>query len=154
MKRIATLALLITLSSCIGFIAHGRSTRQIEQPYLTQERRSVKYPENNHSYTPTDVEQLWGAPDKKKTISPNTEAWVYNDNSELRWTGIILLAVLIPVPIMVPTGRDGTELYFERGRLESAVIKKYKYGYFFVCSPIPWFFQDRGEFQYPCLRPQ
>jgi hypothetical protein len=113
----------------------------------------LKYYEEMRSYTPAEVEQLWGQPDKK-TFTANTETWVYNDNSELRWTGIILLAVFIPVPIMVPTGRDATELYFERGRLKSAFTHEYEYGYFFLCSPIPWPFQDRGEFQYPCLRPQ
>lgn len=65
------------------------------------------------------VEQYWGKPDSVNILSPNKEEWEYKD-SDYRWSGIWLMLVWVPVPILVPTGKEKISLVMENGYVASA----------------------------------
>lgn len=64
-------------------------------------------------YTRELVRKEWGTPDRTET-SAGVERWFYN--RELRWSGAIVL-VIVPIPLVVPTGHYQTALDFSDEQL-------------------------------------
>ena len=75
------------------------------------------YKEKNHNYSKSDVVEAWGQPDSKDLIG-NTEYWQYKQDS-LAWAGIIPM-VVIPIPLVVPVGKNSVTLGFAGDELISA----------------------------------
>ncbi len=67
------------------------------------------YPPKKH-YTKQEFISFWGLPDKKE-IKGKLEYWIYNRG--LSWNGLTVWLVL-PIPILVPTGYRKTTLIFEK----------------------------------------
>jgi hypothetical protein len=93
---IATLAAL-QLSGC-GVAMLTRRGTTVETPVQ-------KYPDKQQ------VLKSLGNPNVIRCQEDDTETWVYD--SEARWRGAFLWLVVIPVPLMLPIGRDQKEFTFK-----------------------------------------
>lgn len=76
------------------------------------------YKEEDHNYQKFDVLQAWGEPDAKK-VGGEIEYWIYKQDS-LAWAGLIPM-VIIPIPLVVPVGKNSVTLGFSGDELVSAV---------------------------------
>ena len=57
----------------------------------------------------------WGEPDVVERLDEGRERWRYRTG--VRWHGIALLVVVVPVPLLIPTGRRHVDVFVEDGRL-------------------------------------
>jgi len=60
--------------------------------------------------TKTEATEQWGRPDKTEHVDAIRERWFYFNG--LSWAGIIPMLIL-PIPLVIPTGHDYVELLFE-----------------------------------------
>jgi hypothetical protein len=67
--------------------------------------------------TQVNVRQLLGPPAAVREEAGDREIWTYRDG--LRWHGLALLLVVLPVPLLLPTGRNEAHVTFEAGRAVS-----------------------------------
>ena len=107
-----TLALIATVlaSGCVGLAIPKEDSNSYPIPGVTLSSRSWTSGPAGHTqtYTKEEVLKEWGTPDET-SFSEGMEHWSYN--SEIRWIGVIVF-LLIPLPIMVPTGHHTTTLDF------------------------------------------
>ena len=47
------------------------------------------------------------------SLGDGTELWTYTGG--LRWNGVLLFVVIVPIPLLVPVGRDQVTLRFRGG---------------------------------------
>ena len=59
---------------------------------------------------------MWGPPRRKKLLANGHEAWKYA-TPYMKWRGVVAWAVLVPAPLLMPTGRRKVWLEFERDTL-------------------------------------
>jgi hypothetical protein len=104
-----SIALLLgSLSGCAGVVAivRGSSDFQLEQPELSSHHRGI----------PARAEHLVGAfgePNEIIALGPDRERWRYRTG--LRFHGVAVLLIVIPLPLLVPTGVHDTYVEIEQG---------------------------------------
>lgn len=121
--KTAVAALLLStlaLSGCVGVIT-------IHNPTTHYDAASIKLGGkgyccsgvNDPVSTKAEIIQSWGQPDKQWTKG-NSEMWQYFRDG-LSWAGIMPVLV-IPVPLLVPTGRHSTTFIFTDDKLTSVEV--------------------------------
>ncbi len=123
--RLIALALLVlggaSLSGCGGLVlvARGSGAFTVEDPYLQilAPPRPAAVHEGVRRRAAT-LRGFWGEPERVTPLGPGRERWRYATG--LRWHGVALLVVVLPVPLLVPTGRHHVEVLVEDGRLVGA----------------------------------
>jgi len=115
MRLTALVLLSAVLSACVGAMVVSEGSSIDKSPGLTlQRQRGVVDPYGSGpSYTKFDVRKLWGEPDAIAQ-SGSVEYWHYN--REIGWSGL-LIGLVIPIPLMVPTGYRETILEFSGDNL-------------------------------------
>ncbi len=109
------LALLLGgLSGCAGVVAivHGSSEFQLEQPALVSRNALSSHDRG----LPPTVERFltgFGEPDEIIALGTDREQWRYRTG--VRFRGVALLLIVIPVPLLVPTGVHDTYVEIEHG---------------------------------------
>ena len=91
------------LFGCAGVVAvvRGSSDYRVEQPTLLSLGALSSY----HRGVPATAEQAlrtFGEPDEIIELGPERERWRYRTG--LRFHGVALLLIVVPVPLLVPTG--------------------------------------------------
>ena len=102
------------LSGCAGVVAvvRGSSEFQLEQPVLVSHNTLSSH----HRGPPLTVERLltgFGEPDEIIALGTDRERWRYR--TDVRFHGVGLLLIVIPIPLLVPTGIHDTYVEIERG---------------------------------------
>ncbi len=123
--RIAMLmAVLLPLQGCLGVGAWtlGSRTESSDRPTINQARgsfdlRSSERPGLHASAS--DLRAGWGEPDQVLARPDGKEEWTYKTDG-LRWSGLVLFVVVIPLPAMVPVGSQYVSFVIHDGRVESA----------------------------------
>ncbi|MBI4000158.1 MAG: hypothetical protein HY348_00030 [Nitrospira defluvii] len=114
----------LALQGCIGVGAWtlGSRTESSDRPKVDQARGSIdvrKVGIEGGLKTATDLRAQWGEPDEITTGEDGTEQWIYKTGG-LRWAGMVLYVVILPLPAMVPVGSQYVSFLIHDGRIESA----------------------------------
>ena len=80
---------------------------------------SAEVEEEHSGYLKADVLKAWGQPDSKK-LKGEIEYWRYEHG--LAWAGLIPV-LIVPVPLVLPVGKNGATLAFSGDELVSAVSR-------------------------------
>jgi hypothetical protein len=96
------------LSGCVGIAFVHPKVDEHDRFYLAA-RPSV-LPTSAPNTTKTEATEHWGTPDKIEHVDAVRERWFYYNS--LSWAGIIPMLIL-PIPMVIPTGHDYVELLFE-----------------------------------------
>ena len=111
----------------LGGILLADHTVTIEQPLLSSTKGQIsnKYKASLTADAAT-VKEHWGDPDSVKELAPDRFRWDYNFG--LRWNGLGMLVVIVPVPLVLPMGHNYISLLFENERVVSATVKEWRIG--------------------------
>jgi hypothetical protein len=112
--RVCIVLLLATpLTGCIGLEYSGTHEGSTTSPCIAT-TPGVLF-EGAHQFVAT-MEQVgrdWGPPSQISFDANGTERWTYY--GPLRWNGVLLLAVVIPLPLFIPMGRERVSIDFRDG---------------------------------------
>lgn len=124
MKRLLVLsALTPLLTACVGAGVISSQTGTPKHAALAKSRGNIVFLAPNAS-APTvnkaTVRQGWGEPDR---IEPRgeLERWIYN--KDVTWAGVLLFAVIVPIPLLVPVGHDHLAIDFRNDFLVNIEVK-------------------------------
>jgi hypothetical protein len=111
---VGMVSVLLSQSGCAGLVAvvRGSSAFQLERPVLV----SGSVLSSDHRGPPPSVDHLltgFGEPDEVIASGTHREQWRYRTG--VRFHGLALLLVVIPLPLLVPTGVHDTYVEIEHG---------------------------------------
>ena len=117
MKKILIASLLAsTLTGCAGVIAvqeHNITrtppTKQGWTPDVCPGTEVGKFAHCGYAATKEEFRQAWGDPASVKQDGEN-EVWQYN--RDVAWRGVVVGAIIIPLPLVAPTGFNHETLTF------------------------------------------
>lgn len=111
----------ICLSGCagLGVVAFGDEESTIANPRISVEKGGLDSEDRSAPWTKAeDLLKSWGTPDKLEQTNTKTQLWTYHLG--IRWNGIVVVAVIIPIPLIVPVGSDYIEFRIENDWVVSA----------------------------------
>jgi len=111
----------ICLSGCagLGIVTFGNQEATIANPRINIEKGGLSGEDRPAPWTKAeDLLKAWGAPDERKEADSKAQLWTYRLG--VRWNGIVAIAVIIPVPLIVPVGSDYVEFRIENDWVVSA----------------------------------
>lgn len=121
MRRIFVIGMCLLLTACAGVVViHNPKKNYDGMQFKLMGRGYISGSEERISYQKADVLQAWGEPDSKKAKG-EIEYWRYEQDG-LAWAGLVPVLV-IPVPLVVPVGKNHATLGFSGDELVSAVRK-------------------------------
>ena len=114
----------LILHGCIGVGAWtlGDRMESSERPHIDQTRGSIDLRKADDSSRPGSAMALraqWGEPDRVVAGETGKTEWIYKTDG-LRWAGLVLYVVVIPLPLMVPIGSQYVSFVIEHEQIESA----------------------------------
>lgn len=110
------------LCGCVGIGMSYTQTAASDDVVLAGQRGMLIYRVKDPAFRPIEkcaVLRGWGPPDEVSRESA-TETLRYNH--DLRWNGVVVWLIL-PIPLMVPVGRNYVDLTFEADRLVRVATK-------------------------------
>lgn len=129
MNRKIFVILLAALNSGCAFVSiESNATRFINNPPLTIERAKLDCDKLENSATRSmtisnvtkqQLKDTWGKPDNIEIIN-NIERWTYK--TDWRWNGLWGVFVVIPVPLVIPTGHESMIVEISNGLVQSAEV--------------------------------
>ena len=114
----------LALQGCIGLGAWtlGSRSESSDHPKIDQTRGSLDIRTSAVEGTITTAAELrqgWGDPDRVEPYGDHREEWIYKTNG-LRWAGMVLYVVIIPLPAMIPVGSQYVSFLVHDGQIERA----------------------------------
>ena len=97
-------------SGCVGAAYLGSHHGEVEFPSVGADVGDLSEGDAKHVATAEVVRRNWGAPDRVETRADGTERWSYY--GPLRWKGLLIYAVVLPIPLLVPVGRERASIVF------------------------------------------
>ena len=116
---LATTSVLASLPSCLAIDFIGDQRGQVSVPVVSPMRHVIR--SNQETVPASSVSQVlewWGAPDERVVDASGVERLTYYDG--LRWRGVLLFLVILPVPLVIPVGHDVVELEVADGMVKAA----------------------------------
>jgi len=107
------LALLIASSGCLGVASFGNHSGSTSAPGISSKPGRLLDGSAAHVVSDTELRSAWGEPDEVTILGDGTERWTYVGG--LRWNGVVLFAAIIPIPLLVPVGRELVTIRFRGG---------------------------------------
>lgn len=108
------LALLIASPGCLGVVYNGNHSGSTSTPVIGSKPGLLLDGSAAHVvFSDTEVRRAWGEPDEVTNLGDGTEQWTYVGG--LRWNGVLLLVVIVPIPLLVPVGRAQVTIRFRGG---------------------------------------
>jgi len=136
MLRMLSLALSVALcSGCVGFATYGDVEHRRPFPVLSLDR--ARYAAYSNEYLPPNKNQLlaaWGSPDRIDT-EKGRERWIYKE--QIPWNGVLLYALILPVPLMLPVGRSYMVIEFSNDTIVGSETVGYALKYEAACGVLP-----------------
>lgn len=102
-KTLLTLFFAIFLTGCVGYIATDNQMKEFKQGEFSLGVRGFVIGHMAEEISQEKLIQAWGEPDLKYREG-GYEYWRY-DKDKYIWSGVVAV-VIIPIPLMVPTGTD------------------------------------------------
>lgn len=127
-RFVSVLAVSLLSQGCVGVFVGGRDTTTIKNPSVIAVAGvdGVKEGSSSAEYTAAWLKSNWGSPASVKAVSGGAEErWTY-DFEQQCWCGVMPM-LIIPVPLMVPTGHEKVVFLLKDGRVVSAKrVKQYR----------------------------
>ncbi|TKB45164.1 hypothetical protein [Thalassotalea mangrovi] len=122
-KLILLLALVMPLSGCVGLAVgtFGTFETKVSKPDISEERNQFDYKIEAPTFTKEALVNSWGEADE--IIQDGVcEVLIYHDGYS--WSGVGAFVVVVPIPLLVPSGYDENRFYFKDG-YSVGLIKEY-----------------------------
>ncbi len=128
MRRYLHMVIWITaalmLQGCVGFGAWtlGSRIESNDRPNIDQTRGGLdvrKAAIDTSLRTAVELRATWGEPDRIEPRELGKEEWIYKTNG-LRWSGLVLYVVVIPLPAMIPVGSQYVSFLIHGEHIERA----------------------------------
>jgi len=135
MKLIVLLVLITFLTGCMGVVTLGTNKETYGPNVILtgNQNKQLMKSSSPQQVSKEDVLKKWGEP-SQKVKDGDLERWVYIQD-DLSWTGIMPL-LIIPIPLMIPTGHYRTSMTFSGDRLiDSESVTKATSAFFCGISP-------------------
>lgn len=130
------------LTGCVvGISVLGVSQGEVRHPWRGESWDVTRVYSSEPFSEPAPSAQLLharGEPDARRILPDDTEEWIYRDG--FLWRGVILHLVILPLPLMVPVGREHVTFIVDDGLIVGARSSTTAYG--FRCLA--------GLTRYPC----
>lgn len=107
------LALLAASPGCLGVAFNGNHYGSTSTPRISSKPGHLLEGSDAHAVSDTEVRRAWGEPDEITKPGDGSELWTYTGG--LRWNGVLLFVVIVPIPLLVPVGREQVTLRFRGG---------------------------------------
>ena len=143
MRIVAAVIAVSLTSGCAFLVTEREAVQPVDKHYLSSRRATFDCSAgltNVATPVPTakpiskqQMRHAWGEPDEIQ-VGTNTERWLYK--KDRLWTGIWGAVVVIPIPLLVPTGRERMAIDFEGDQVSSVKVF-YQHGSGGGCSLIP-----------------
>ncbi|MDD5138650.1 MAG: hypothetical protein PHY43_00135 [Verrucomicrobiales bacterium] len=105
----------IVLSGCIGLAvgSYGKHERLDTSFALTQGKNNFGGSVPSEAYSEPEILSLWGEPDR---ITTNKCCRVLSYRNDCSWSGVGAFVIIIPVPLLVPSGHYENRFYLKDGK--------------------------------------
>ena len=125
MKRLIALLIVASqsLTGCVGYTSFYGYESQANGAVLSAKPRKIFQVASAASQADIAQESVlstWGKPDLSENVG-GIERWTYN--AGLSWRGVLLMAVVIPIPLAVPVGHDQLVLDFQSKKLAAISVR-------------------------------
>jgi hypothetical protein len=108
---------LLPLYGCAGmglYVGTVGTVEKVSDPLVIEEgKNNIGYKMPETQYTKEETISLWGEPDEVTTVGA-CEVLTYYDGYS--WSGVFAVAIIIPVPLLIPSGYDENRIYFRDGK--------------------------------------
>ncbi|QIZ77541.1 hypothetical protein [Ferrimonas lipolytica] len=136
MRILLAMALLSTLTGCVGLAVGSFGTLEAKKTdfSLNDQRGKLGFSvKEAETYTTEQVVELWGDPD---SVAEKGNCTVYSYHDGLSWSGVGAFVGVVPLPLLVPSGKDETKIYFVDGRSVAAVSEygEVTHAFGYVCG--------------------
>ena len=129
--RMCWMAAILMLQGCVGLGAWTLGTRSetSDHPKIDQARGAIdlcKAGTETVLRTAKELRTYWGEPDRIESHDDGKEEWIYKTGG-LRWSGMVLYLVIVPLPAMVPVGTQYVSVLIHDGQIERATRRDWAF---------------------------
>ena len=126
-RLVAVLVACLLSQGCVGVLVCSKASTTIKRPFINPTGPDVECVSEGfggNEYTGSWLKSNWGTPKSVKAVSgSNEELWTYQFKRQC-WCGVIPM-VIIPIPLVVPTGTEKAVFLLRDGRVVSAKRAKW-----------------------------
>ncbi|MGC3975565.1 MAG: hypothetical protein QM771_14465 [Nitrospira sp.] len=131
LRHAAWIAAIVMLQGCVGLGAWTLGTRSesSDHPKIDQTRGAIdirKAGRDSDLKTATELRRQWGEPDDIELRKDGKEEWIYKTGG-LRWSGVLLYLVVLPLPAMIPVGTQYVSFVVQDGHIEEATRRDWAF---------------------------
>ena len=107
----------LLLQGCVGLGAWtlGSRTESSDHPKIDRTRGVIDV----RNGEPERTLKTAAEPDRVESLEGGKEEWIYKTDG-LRWSGLVLYVVIVPLPAMLPVGSQYVSFLMNEGRIEKA----------------------------------
>ena len=110
LRFVFSLTIILLLQGCVGIGLRGDVTSVIDHPVIG-DKGTLYIGENLSKHTSKqELRSRWGQPDYIDFTDDISERWDYILG--YRWNGLEIMAVVLPLPLLVPVGREHIYFFF------------------------------------------
>jgi len=114
MKKLVALFLTFSLYGCVGLALGTYGTHEVEvtSAKITNERNDFNVITGTTVQNKRALFSAWGEPDSIDQVG-NCEVVTYHDG--YNWSGVGAFVLILPIPLLVPSGKAENRFYFVNG---------------------------------------
>lgn len=129
-KLTSVLAISLFTQGCVGVVTRDMETQTFEPAMIAEMPATYSVEASGKTFgndpwieNPTSlwVKQHWGQPSHIKQVTRPTEGELWTYNFDHKWCGVIPY-IVIPIPLLLPVGRDRVVFHIQAGRVASADV--------------------------------
>jgi len=132
-KAVPLFIVCLLVQGCVGVGVRRMTTKTFQNPTISGIvsidglGRGNPSGTNAFVYTSTWLESHWGKPTSVRRTGEGDRGEIWTYKFEHRWVGAGALIVIVPVPILLPVGRDRVIFELRDGEVISGKRKKMEY---------------------------
>ncbi len=131
LSRAVWMAAILMLQGCVGLGAWTLGTRSesSDHPKIDRVRGTIdlcKAGTEADLKTAGELRTQWGEPDRIESRDDGKQEWIYKAGG-LRWSGMVLYLVIVPLPAMIPVGTQYVSFLVHDGQIEQATRRDWAF---------------------------